>query len=61
MRSLDFPGLVVFLLSIGFYVLVAFVLWKFYQILSKINENIAAIRQVLHADRLHAADNGQEQ
>ena len=54
MRSLDFPGLVVFLLSIGFYALVAFVLWKFYQIFSKINENIAALRQVLHADRLDA-------
>jgi hypothetical protein len=64
MRSLDFPalvpGLVVFLLSIGFYALVAFALWKFYQIFSKINENIAAIRQVLHANRLDAAKKAQE-
>jgi len=51
MRSLGFPELVVALfggaIGIGFYVLLFFALWKFYQILSKINENIVGIRQVL--------------
>jgi len=48
MDSLGFPGVFVLLLSIGFYALVFFVLWKFYQIFSKINDNVAGIRQVLN-------------
>lgn len=51
MRSLGFPELVVALfggvIGVGFYALLFFALWKFYQIFSKINENIAGIRQVL--------------
>jgi hypothetical protein len=51
MGSLGFPEVVVLLfggvMGIGFYALLFFVLWKFYQIFSKINENIAKIRQVL--------------
>jgi hypothetical protein len=34
-------------IGIGFYALLFFALWKFYQMFSKINENIAGIRQVL--------------
>ena len=51
MRSIGFPELVVLLFGgvtpIGFYALLFFALWKFYQIFSKINENIVGIRQVL--------------
>lgn len=52
MRSLGFPELLVVALfggviGVGFYALLFFALWKFYQIFSKINENIAGIRQVL--------------
>lgn len=34
-------------IGIGFYALLSFALWKFSQTFSKINENIAGIRQVL--------------
>ena len=51
MRSLGFPELVVALfggvIGIGFYALLSFALWKFSQMFSKINENIAGIRQAL--------------
>ena len=47
MSSIGLPELLVALGSIVafvFYGAVFFVLWKFYQVLSKINENIAGIK-----------------
>ena len=39
-------ALVLFFYGLMFFV-IFFVIWKFYQILSKINDNIAGIRQAL--------------
>jgi hypothetical protein len=51
MGGLGFQELVVLLfggvIGIGFYALLFFVLWKFHQTFSKINENIAGIRRLL--------------
>lgn len=50
MRSIGLPEVLVAfggIVAVVFYGFVFFVLWKFYQTFSKINENIAGIRQVL--------------
>jgi len=33
--------------GLGFYGLIIFVIWKFYQILSKINDNLGEIKQAI--------------
>jgi uncharacterized membrane protein len=43
-----FFGLLLYGLMIGG---IIYVIWKFYQILSKINDNIAGIRQALERER----------
>ena len=35
------------LVALGFYGVIFFVLWKFYQMFSKMNDNLAGIRQAL--------------
>jgi len=46
-------GIQTFFLGVGFilyglmFFLIFFIVWKFYQVLSRINDNIAGIRQVL--------------
>jgi hypothetical protein len=50
MRSIGLPELLVLLggaVGVAFYGFIFFVLWKFYQMFGKINENIAGIRHVL--------------
>ena len=52
MRSIGFPELLVtlgMLVGAVFYGVIFYVLWKFYQMFSKINENIAGIRQALES------------
>jgi hypothetical protein len=50
MRSVGLPELMVALggiVAIGFYGVMFFVLWKFYQVLSNINQNIAGIKSAI--------------
>ncbi|HEY1493765.1 MAG TPA: hypothetical protein VGF49_04450 [Candidatus Solibacter sp.] len=50
MRSVGLPELMVALggiVAIGFYGVMFFVLWKFYQVLSNINQNIAGIKRAI--------------
>ena len=52
MRSIGFPELLVALgslVGVVFYGVIFYALWKFYQMFSKINENIAGIRQALES------------
>jgi hypothetical protein len=49
--GIGFPELIVLLfggvIGVGFYAFLLLALWKFYQMLSRMNENIAGIRQLL--------------
>ena len=50
MRSVGLPELMVAfggIVAIGFYGVMFFVLWKFYQVFSNINQNIAGIKRAL--------------
>jgi hypothetical protein len=50
MRSISLPELLVMLggaVGVAFYGFIFFILWKFYQMFGKINENIAGIRHAL--------------
>jgi hypothetical protein len=51
MGTLGFPGLFAFvpiaLLWLRYYAVIFFCIWKFWQMLSKINDNIAGIRPSL--------------
>lgn len=47
MRSIGLPEVVVIFGAIVFYGFIFLVLWKFYHMVGKINENTAAIRQRL--------------
>ena len=50
MRSIGMAGMFTALASIvalGFYAIIFFVVWKFYQVIEKINQNLAGIRQAM--------------
>jgi hypothetical protein len=55
MGTLGFPGLFavipILLFGLLFYGVIFFCIWKFYQMLSKINDNIAGIRLALVRNR----------
>jgi hypothetical protein len=53
MRGLGFPELFAVFLMLFVYGLVLFVVWKFYNVLSRMNDNLTGIRQALErsADR----------
>ena len=55
MGTLGFPGLFAFvpiaLLWLRYYAVIFFCIWKFWQMLSKINDNIAGIRLALVRNR----------
>lgn len=56
MRSIGFPEMLAVLGmgvigGLAFYGVIFFSLWKFYQMFSKINENIAGIRRTLEMNR----------
>ena len=53
MRSIGAPELFAAMagvIGLCVYAVMFFVVWKFYQLLGKINENIAGIRQVMERD-----------
>ncbi len=53
MRSIGMGELLAVLASVvglAFYAFVFFIFWRFYQLLEKISENVAGIRQALEKD-----------
>ncbi len=51
LRTIGLPELFalvpIALLYIGFYVLIFFSIWKFYKLFSRVNDNLAAIREAI--------------
>jgi type II secretory pathway component PulF len=57
LSSLAFPELLFVLFMLFVYGLVLFIIWKFYNVLSRMNDNLTGIRQALErsADRPQSA------
>jgi hypothetical protein len=47
MNNIGLPEIVVMLMSVAIYGLILLCVWKFYQLLSKINDNLSGIRQAI--------------
>ena len=47
MSSLGFPEIFVLILPIAVYGVMIYCVWKFYGLLSKINDNVAGIREAI--------------
>ncbi len=47
MRTPGFPEILSILVLFGVYGLLFFVVWKFYQVLSRMNDNLTGIRRAL--------------